>query len=35
MGILPMRMEHLRAEGEEIPEQLFAPLKQPSAEKLY
>ena len=35
MGILPMRMEHLRAEGEEIPEQLFAPLKQPSPDKLY
>ena len=35
MGILPMRMEHLKAEGEDVPEQLFAPLKQPSPDKLY
>jgi pilus assembly protein CpaF len=34
-GLLPMRMEHLRAEGEEVPEQLFAPSKQPSPDKLY
>jgi len=35
MGILPMRMEHLRAEGEDIPESLFAQVRQPSADKLY
>jgi pilus assembly protein CpaF len=34
-GILPMRMEHLRAEGEEVPESLFAPSKLPSPDKLY
>jgi len=34
-GVLPMRMEHLRAEGEEIPEALFAQVRQPSADKLY
>jgi pilus assembly protein CpaF len=35
MGILPMRMEHLKAEGEEIPETLFSPIKQPPPDKLY
>jgi pilus assembly protein CpaF len=35
MGILPMRMEHLRAEGEDVPEQLFVPSKQPPPDKLY
>jgi hypothetical protein len=30
-----MRMEHLRAEGEEVPESLFAPSKLPSPDKLY
>jgi len=34
-GILPMRMEHLRAEGEDVPEQIFAPARQPSPDKLY
>src|SRR5215472_16770620 len=34
-GILPMRTEHLRSEGEEIPEQLFAPARQPAPDKLY
>ena len=34
-GVLPMRMEHLRAEGEDVSEQLFAPGKQPSPDKLY
>src|SRR5438445_2024 len=34
-GSLPMRMEHLRAEGEDVPEQIFAPAKQPSPDKLY
>jgi pilus assembly protein CpaF len=34
-GMLPMRMEHLKAEGEDVPEQLFAPTKQPSPDKLY
>ena len=35
MGILPMRMEHLKAEGEEVPEGLFMPVKQPTPDKLY
>jgi pilus assembly protein CpaF len=35
MGILPKRIDHLRAEGEEIPEQLFAPVRQPAPDKLY
>jgi hypothetical protein len=30
-----MRMEHLRAEGEDVPESLFAPGRQPSPDKLY
>ena len=34
-GLLPMRMEHLRAEGEDVPEQIFATAKQPSPDKLY
>src|SRR5216110_3233 len=34
-GIIPMRMEHLRAEGEDVPEQIFATAKQPSPDKLY
>jgi pilus assembly protein CpaF len=34
-GILPMRMEHLKAEGEDVPQQLFAPTPQPSPDKLY
>ncbi|HEX2681305.1 MAG TPA: hypothetical protein VHQ03_08430, partial [Candidatus Dormibacteraeota bacterium] len=34
-GILPMRMEHLRAEGEELDERLFSPAGQPSPDKLY
>jgi len=34
-GILPMRMEHLRSEGEEIPDSIFAPIRQPSPDKLY
>jgi hypothetical protein len=28
-------MEHLRAEGEEVPEQLFTPTPQPPPDKLY
>ena len=35
MGMPPMRMEHLRSEGEDVAEQLFAPTKQPSPDKLY
>src|SRR6266508_1075227 len=35
MGILPMRMEHLRAEGEDVPEQIFVAGKQPPPDKLY
>jgi pilus assembly protein CpaF len=35
LGALPMRAEHLRAEGEEIADSLFAPVRQPSPDKLY
>jgi hypothetical protein len=35
MGLLPMRMEHLRAEGEDVAEQLFVAGKQPPPDKLY
>ena len=35
MGVLPMRMEHLHAEGEDLPEQLFVAGKQPPPDKLY
>jgi len=34
-GILPYRTEHLHAEGEDVPQQLFAPSKQPPPDKLY
>jgi pilus assembly protein CpaF len=34
-GLLPMRMEHLKAEGEDVPEALFRPTPQPPADKLY
>ena len=34
-GVLPMRMEHLHAEGEDVPQQIFAPSKQPPPDKLY
>src|SRR5215472_2705645 len=34
-GILPMRIEHLRAEGEEVDERLFSQAGQPSPDKLY
>jgi hypothetical protein len=32
---MPIRMEHLHAEGEEVPQQIFAPSKQPPPDKLY
>src|ERR1051325_3254875 len=35
LGLLPMRMEHLKAEGEDVPEQLFVVGKQPPTDKLY
>jgi pilus assembly protein CpaF len=35
MGVLPMRMEHLKAEGEDVSEQLFVVGKQPPPDKLY
>ena len=34
-GIIPMRLEHLKAEGEEVPESLFTPTPQPPPDKLY
>ena len=34
-GLLPMRLEHLKAEGEEVPETLFRPTPQPPPDKLY
>src|SRR5712692_5079169 len=34
-GVLPMRMEHLKAEGEDVPETLFRPTPQPPTDKLY
>jgi pilus assembly protein CpaF len=34
-GLLPMRMEHLKAEGEDVPEGLFKPTSKPSPDKLY
>ena len=34
-GLIPMRMVHLRSEGEELPETLFKPSPQPSPDKLY
>jgi len=35
MGLLPMRMEHLKAEGEDVSEHLFVAGKQPPPDKLY
>jgi pilus assembly protein CpaF len=34
-GVIPMRMEHLRAEGEDVPTSLFNPTPQPPPDKLY
>ncbi len=34
-GLLPVRMEHLKAEGEDIPQSLFVPTPQPPPDKLY
>ena len=34
-GVIPMRLEHLKAEGEEVPETIFAPTPQPPPNKLY
>jgi pilus assembly protein CpaF len=34
-GIIPMRMEHLRSEGEDVPESLFNPTPPPPPDKLY
>jgi hypothetical protein len=30
-----MRLEFMKASGEEVPEELFRPIHEPSAEKLY
>ena len=34
-GVIPMRMEHLKSEGEDVPESLFNPTPQPPPDKLY
>ncbi len=34
-GVLPVRLEHLRAEGEDVDENIFRPASQPSPDKLY
>jgi len=34
-GIIPMRMEHLKAEGEDVPEHIVQPTPQPPPDKLY
>jgi pilus assembly protein CpaF len=34
-GVIPMRMEHLRSEGEDVPESIFTPTPQPPPDKLY
>ena len=34
-GVIPMRMEHLKSEGEDVPETLFTPTPQPPPDKLY
>jgi pilus assembly protein CpaF len=34
-GVIPMRMEHLKSEGEDVPESLFKPTPQPPPDKLY
>ncbi len=34
-GVIPMRMEHLRSEGEDVPPSLFNPTPQPPPDKLY
>jgi pilus assembly protein CpaF len=34
-GIKPMRLDHLKASGEEVPESIFAPAGEPSHDKLY
>jgi len=35
MGALPMRLEHLRASGEELPESLFTAPPPPPREEMY
>ncbi|TMD31469.1 MAG: CpaF family protein [Chloroflexi bacterium] len=34
-GLLPIRMEHFKSEGEDVPESLFTPTPQPPPDKLY
>jgi pilus assembly protein CpaF len=34
-GILPMRLDHLRASGEEVPEDIFKPTPEPPHDHLY
>ncbi len=34
-GVRPMRLEHMKAGGEELDDEMFEPTKEPSADKLY
>jgi pilus assembly protein CpaF len=34
-GIRPMRLDHLKASGEEVPDEIFNPIPQPPDDKLY
>jgi pilus assembly protein CpaF len=34
-GILPMRLDHLKASGEEVSESIFEPTPPPPPDKLY
>ena len=34
-GIKPMRLDHLKASGEDVPESIFEPIREPHADKLY
>jgi hypothetical protein len=34
-GIKPMRLEFMKASGEEVPEELFKPSHEPPPDKLY
>jgi len=34
-GVLPKRLEHLKAGGEEVPDEIFKPISEPPREQLY